>query len=77
MLRFSLAGNRLGRDLVARVATINVLAWAFHMILYRYAGFQSVAPNAALYKQLVASAGAPSPAHRPSSARVPLLTCSP
>ena len=77
MLMFSLAGNCLGCDLVARVATLNVLARAFHMTLYRYAGFQSLAPHAALNKQLVASAGVPLPAHRPSSARLPLLACSP
>ncbi len=77
MLRFSLAGNCLGCDLVARVATLNVLAWAFHMILYRHAGFQPFAPHAALNKQLVASAGVPLPAHQPSSARLLLLACNP
>ncbi len=77
MLGFSLPRSRPWRDLAARVATINGLAWASHMILNRCASFQSLAPHAALNKQLVASAGVPSPAHRPSSARLPLLACSP
>ena len=77
MLGFSLPRNRPWRDLAARVATINGLAWASHMILHRCAGFQPFARHAALNKQLVASAGVPSPAHRPSRDRLPLLACNP
>lgn len=77
MLDFSLPRSRPWRYLPARVATINGLAWASPMILNRCASFQPLGPQAALNKQLVASAGVPSPAHRPSSARLPLLNCSP
>ncbi len=77
MLGFSLPRSRPWHDLAARVATINGLAWVSPMILYRYAGFQPFAPHAALNKQLVATAGVPSLAHRPSSARLPLLNGSP
>ncbi len=74
MLGFSLPRSRPWRDLAAWVATINGLAWTSRMILNRCAGFQPFARHAALNKRLVASAGVPSPAHRPSSARLPLLT---
>ena len=60
MLGFSLPRSRPWCDLAARVATINGLAWASHMILYRCAGFQPFASHAALNKRLVASAGVPS-----------------
>ena len=77
MLGFSLLRSCPWRDLSAQAATINGLAWASHGLLNRCASFQPLAPQAALNKQLVASAGVPSPAHRPSSARLPLLNCSP
>lgn len=74
MLGFSLPRSRPWRDLAAWVATINGLAWTSHRLLNRCAGFQPFARHTALNKRLVASAGVPSPAHRPSSARLPLLT---
>lgn len=77
MLGFSLLRSRPSRDLTAQAATINGLAWVSPMILSTCASLQFLAPQAALNKQLVASAGVPSPAHRPSSARLPLLACSP
>ncbi len=77
MLGFSLPRSRPWRDSAAWVATINGLAWTSHRLLNRCASFQSLASHAALNKQLVVSASVPSPAHRPSSARLPLLTGSP
>ncbi len=68
MLGFSLPRSRPWRDLAARVATINGLAWVSPMILYRYAGFQPFAPHAALNKRLVASAGVPSTEQRSTPA---------
>ena len=61
MLGFSLPHGRPGRDLAVRVATINGLAWVSHRFPNRCASFQSLAPQAALNKQLVVSAGVPSP----------------
>ena len=68
MLGFSLLRSRPWRDLPARVATINGLAWASHGLLNRCASLQFLAPQAALNKQLVASAGVPSPAQRSTPA---------